>query len=188
MGYCDYLKNMLRPLKLYDLDEGYGADELSIEGACLDGVAETLDGADREMLPLTAAGEGLSRYEALLPYRPGSVTLADRRRAIMALLRVDDCSFTPDALNDTLSGCGIAATVEETGTAQRVLVRFPGVRGTPPAFGTLRRRIEALLPCHLEVGYALIFPTWSELEAWFPTWGAFEAGGLTWEGLEAYGG
>lgn len=188
MGCCDYLKNLLRPMRLYDVDEGYGADELWVEGSFLDGVLAALDDIDREMLIPTAEDTGLARYEELLPYRPSSATLAERRQAVMALLRVDDCSFTPEALNSTLSGCGITAAVEETDTRQRVRVQFPGSRGTPPGFGELKRRIEQLLPCHLEVEYYMVFPMWTELEAWFPSWSAFEGAALTWEELERYGG
>lgn len=188
MGYTDYLKNSLRPLRLYALDAGYGAAELAAEGEALDALSAALDDAEREASPLTATGEGLTALEALLPYRPAASTLADRRQALGALLRVDDCSFTPEALNATLSGCGIAAAAEETGTPRQVRVRFPGVRGTPPSFAALQLRIEALLPCHLGVEYALVFPAWSELERWFPTWSAFETAKLSWAGLEAYGG
>ena len=84
MGCCDYLKNLLRPMRLYDVDEGYGADELWVEGSFLDGVLAALDDIDREMLIPTAEDTGLARYEELLPYRPSSATLADRRQAVMA--------------------------------------------------------------------------------------------------------
>jgi hypothetical protein len=107
---------MLRPLRLYDVDEGFGADELAAEGEALDAVLEKLEKAEGEMLIPTAMDGGLSMYEGLLPYVPSYVTLNDRRQAIMALLRVDDCSFTSDALNSTLSGCGIKAAAEENGT------------------------------------------------------------------------
>ncbi len=188
MGYCEYIKSMLRPLGLYRLDEGLGARELEAEGDELDAVSAALDGAEREMFITTAVDAGLSLYEALLPYTPSYVTPADRRRAIMALLRVDGASFTPEALNATLSGCGITAAAEETGVSRQVKVSFPGSRGTPKNFSDLKERIEALLPCHLDIMYYFVFPVWSELESWFPVWSAFEAAGLTWEGLEGYGG
>ena len=32
MGYAEYLKDLLRPLRLYELDEGDGCAELEAEG------------------------------------------------------------------------------------------------------------------------------------------------------------
>jgi hypothetical protein len=188
MGYCEHLKNMLRPLKLYELESGLGAAELAAEGGELDAVSGELDAIEREMLIPTAVDSGLERYETLLPYTPSYVTLEDRRRALSAMLRVDECSFTQEGLNSTLSGCGITAAAEETGVSQQVRVSFPGSRGMPAAFDALKERIEALLPCHLDILYYIVYPTWSELEGWFPTWTDFESHGFTWDELERYGG
>lgn len=186
MGYSDYLKDLLRPMRFYDVDEGPGADELSAEGDALDGVYSALSAAEREMLPPTAQGEGLQNYEAVLPYHPSFITLQDRRRAIMALLQIDGCAFTADALNSTLSGCGIKAVVSETGTAYTVQVQFPDNRGVPDDFDALRARIEAILPCHLAVEYHIIYITWQELESWFLSWSEVENENFSWSGLERY--
>ena len=186
MGYSDYLKDLLRPMRFYDVDEGSGAEELAAEGAELDGVYSALSDAEREMLPPTAQGEGLQNYEAILPYHPSYITLQDRRRAVMSLMQIDDCAFTADALNATLSGCGIKAQASETGTAYTVQVRFPDNRGIPADYDALKARIEAILPCHLQVEYYIIYITWQELEGWFSSWAEIEGKNLSWDGLERY--
>lgn len=188
MGYGDYLKELLRPLALYELDEGYGGEEFNLVGERLDLLYERLLEIEREMLVPTAEGAGLDRFEELLPYRPSYETTEDRRRGIMALVRIDDCSFTPAELNNTLLGCGIRAHVEETDTAGTVLVNFPNYRGVPPGFEALRERIEGLLPCHLEVLFYFVYPSWAEIARWFGSWGEFEATGMSWEEFERYGG
>lgn len=47
----------------------------------------------------------------------------------------------------------------------------------------MRRIIEDILPCHLEIRYAFWYATWAELEARFQTWGDIEALGPTWAEL-----
>lgn len=186
MGYRDYLNELLAPMRLYDLKSGPGAAELEALGAGLDGVFGELTAAEREMLPPTAENAGLEKLEAILPYHPRYITLADRRRAIMALMRIDDCAFTPAALNDTLSGCGIKAVVEETSVPMTVKVSFPDNRGVPADFQALKERIDSILPCHLAVDYFIIYITWSELESWFSSWAYIESLDLSWDALERY--
>lgn len=186
MGYSGYLKNLLRPLRLYDLDAGCGAAELDVLGAACDAVYDALERALAEAAVPTASGAGLAGYEAILPYTPAYVTPEDRRGAIMALLRIDGRSFTKTALCDTLSGCGIAAVAEEMETAETVAVRFPQTRGLPAGYGALCARIEQILPCHLGVAYVIAYITWSEIGNWFPSWAALEAACPSWDALERY--
>ncbi|MEG1633342.1 MAG: DUF2313 domain-containing protein [Oscillospiraceae bacterium] len=188
MGYAEYLKNLLRPLRLYELNEGAGAAELSALGAGLDALSAELDSAEAESVIPTASGAGLKSYEDILPYTPSYITLADRRRAIMALLRIDGRAFTPAALNDTLSGCGLRAVAEETASANTVLIYFPENRGQPDDYAELKRKIEQILPCHLGVEYKIIYITWAEVESFFASWSALEAACPTWDALEKYAG
>lgn len=186
MGYSEYLKELLRPLRLYVLDEGYGAAELEWEGAALDQCGDGLAEIEREAFLHLAESYGLESYEELLPYRPASETVEERRAAIMALLRIDGGSFTVAALNDTLRGCGVAAVVREGDEAMTVEVSFPGVRGLPENLAELQKRTEQILPCHLKVEYCYQFITWEQLERWFSTWESIEAKALDWEHLEMY--
>lgn len=184
MGYFDYMKQLLQPLRLYDLDEGYGASELRVLGAELDEVFDELEAAERESIVSTAQDEGLSAYEEILPYVPAYLTPEDRRRAIEALIRIDGASFTPEDMQNSIYGCGIAAEVSETGETNRVEVRFPQNRGIPEGIEALKVRIESILPCHIGVDYIYLFPSWSDMEKMFPTWDELENAHLTWEEIE----
>ena len=186
MGYCDYLKALLRPLALYDLESGPGGGELQALGAVMDGVYAEFCRVERDSLLPTAEDEGLRRYEEILPYHPASPDLARRREAIMALLRIDGGSFTLPAIRDTIRGCGIACEVKEASAPQTVEIRFPGVMGEPERFAEIQSRIEQILPCHLAVSYVLQYLTWQLLEGYGLTWQRIEAAGLTWSGLECY--
>lgn len=188
MGYANYLKDLLRPLRLYELDRGPGAAELNAIGSEMDELAAALDSAMAEALPPTATESGLAAYESILPYRPCWPTLDDRRRAVSALLGIDGSSFTLAAVNATLHGCGIRAEAEETGSPSLLRVAFPGNRGMPPDFAELCARIEAILPCHLDVVYFLVFISWAALERLWPTWGELDDAQLTWDELERLGG
>ncbi len=187
MGYAGYLTELLRPLGLYELHSGPGAAELRALGGSLDLIAAALERAERESVPPTAEGEGLERWESVLPFYPCYRILEDRRRAVMSLARIDGASFTPAAVNDTLAGCGIVARAEETGVSG-VRVSFPNNRGVPPDLQALKERIEAIVPCHLAVEYYIILITWRELETLFPAWSDLNAAGLTWDQLMRSGG
>lgn len=186
MGYGDYLKELLRPLGLYDLDAGPGGAELDALGAAMDALAARLASIEAEALVSTAGEEGLSRYEEILPYHPASPDLEQRRQAIMALLRIDDGAFTLPAIRDTIRGCGIECMVEESDTPQTVEVSFPGLMGAPENFSGVQSRIEQILPCHLDVVYLLRYLIWQELEDYGLTWKLIESKKLTWDKLECY--
>ncbi len=188
MDYAKELRELLRPLGIYDVDGGVSGAELSAIGAQMTAIWEALTDAEAEMQPLTACGSGLASWEALLPFVPAFVTTEGRRQAIAALLRIDSASFTVATINDTIAGCGIPAVVEKAETAMTVYVSFPGQRGEPDGLEALQARIAQIIPCHLAIEYVFIFVTWEELEALFGTWEEIEAAGGSWRVLQRAGG
>ena len=180
--YEAYLIRMLAPLGLYDLNGVQNRSELSALGGKLDEVGALLDTVERESLLATAEGEGLDRREALFARKPAALTAEERREAIAALLRIGEDSLTPEAVNDTLSGCGIRARAEEKAGGLRVT--FPGTVGVPSEFGQIRRIILDILPCHLETEFYFRYLTWAECEAMEYTWQQAETAAHTWESFQ----
>ena len=176
--------SLLRPLGVYDLREGtVNRGELTAYGMALDNREEELNDVAREMNLTTAMDFGLERIEDLLPYRPVCETAAQRRAALAALLRIGGDSFTPEAINDTLRGCGLNARAEEGEKPGYVEVYFPDVAGIPEGFDRLRGIIEEILPSHVEVTYVFWYNTWSIVGERHPTFGDAAATGLSWYGL-----
>ena len=130
----------------------------------------------------TAEGTGLERREALFQRKPAAVTPEERREAIAALLRISEDSLTPEAINDTLTGCGIRAKAEETAEGLRVI--FPKTAGIPADFEQIQSIILDILPCHLAVEFYFRYLTWAECEAAEYTWSSVEAAGHTWESFQ----
>ena len=185
MSYAQYLRELLRPLGVYDLEAPFSGGELDTEGQALDGAEGTLEEVGREE-DLTAARDwGLERLAGLLARRPEAGTPEELGQALAALLRIGGDSFTLEAINDTISGCGIRAQVSETGVGS-VQVRFPGTAGVPRDFEQLKKNVEDILPAHLAIEYWFWYLTWAELEAKFSCWADIEALNLTWEQLETY--
>lgn len=184
LRFEDYLVSLLRPLGVYDLRTGaINRGELAAYGAQLDEAGAELEHTAREMNLATAEDFGLERIEALLPYRPVCETAGQRRQALAALLRISGDSFTPEAINDTLRGCGLNARAEETGRPGYVDVYFPDVAGIPEGFDRLRVIIEEILPSHLDITYVFWYNTWAMAAQRHPIWGHAAATGLSWYGL-----
>lgn len=186
MSYTDYLKEILIPLNIYDLAGGVGAEELELIGTQMDAVFDALEEIRREAFLTTAEGYGLTDFEALLPFTPAWLTKDDERRAVMALLRIRGGCFSQSMLQDTISGCGLQATIEEGSAAMTTVVRFPHNRGVPEDFERLRKRVEEIVPCHLETDFVFIYTTWEELMEKLPTWGDAESRVGTWKMIEIY--
>lgn len=185
LGYAEYLTELLRPLGVYDWEGGvFHKAELAAQGKALDDCGAELDQVQREMNLNTAQDEGLAAVEALLPYRPVAGTLARRRAALAALLRIGGDSFTLDAVNDNLAGCGLNALAAETDQPGKVQVSFPEVPGIPDGFSEMKKIIEEIIPCHIGIEYVFWYITWAMMEARFDTWGDIEAGDYDWETLE----
>ena len=84
--YEDYLKALLAPLRVYDLQPGtINGAELYALGKGFDGVSEQLDLTEREALTATAEDEGLSRREALFARRHAAFTPEERRAVFMSM-------------------------------------------------------------------------------------------------------
>ena len=182
--YGQFLRDLLAPLGVYALGEGtVSGSELDALGAELDSVSDRLEIIERESLTATAEGEGLERREALFLRRPAAITAAQRRSAIAALLQISGDSFTPSAIDLTISGCGIRARALELGGGQ-LRVIFPEVAGVPEEFEQIQKIILDILPCHLDVEFYFRYLTWQECEALGMTWAAVEAAEHTWESFE----
>ena len=184
MSHADYLRELLRPLRVYELEGTANGGELEALGTALDGAGAALEEAQREMLLSTAEDWGLEAIEALLVRKPVAPSLERRREALAALLRIGGDSFTLAAINDNLKGCGINAAAAETGTAGQVTVSLPDVPGIPEGFEEMRAIIASILPAHLGIEYMFWYITWAVMEERFDTWGDIEALDLTWEELE----
>ena len=184
LSFEDYLVSLLHPLGTYDLRPGtINRGELAAYGGELDEAQEHLEHTAREMNLTTAQDFGLERVEALLPYRPVCSTVARRREALAALLRISGDSFTPEAINDTLRGCGLNARAEEGDQPGYVKVYFPDVAGIPEGFDQLRTIIEEILPSHVDITYVFWYNTWAMVAKRHPTFGDAADTGLSWYGL-----
>lgn len=185
MGYAEYLRSLLLPLGIYDLDAGtINGAEIAAAGAALDGVASRVANAEREGILATAEGEGLSLREALYARRPVTESPALRRQAIAALAMIGNDSFTLSAINKTIDGCGISALAEETDEYGLIRVIFPETAGIPDEFERISEIILDIIPCHLETYFYFRYLTFDECEAFGWTWDMVEDAQHTWESFE----
>ena len=173
------------PMRVYRTERGtLSGGELYAAGAVLDEADGAMEYAEQEGLLQTAEGEGLARREKLFSRCPVSVSTALRREAIAALARINADSFTLDAINSTLSGCGIKALAEETEKKGTVKVWFPNTVGVPDEFSQVESIILDIIPCHLLVEFYFRYLTWLECERVGFTWQSVEDTHHTWESFE----
>ncbi|MEG2176838.1 MAG: hypothetical protein RRY97_08190 [Oscillibacter sp.] len=186
-SYESYLKELLRPLGIYDLTpQSISGAELHALGAGFDGVSDRLEVVERETITATAEGEGLDRREALFARKPAAVGPAQRRAAIFALMQIDGDSLTGAAINKTISGCGIRAEANETDVPGHIRITFPDVAGEPANFQQIQKIVLDIIPCHLETEFYFRYLTWAECEARGYTWDVVETAGKTWESFELW--
>lgn len=183
MSYAQYLRDLLQPLRVYDLSAPFNGGELDAAGKALDEVEGRLEEIRREADLTTAESWGLEQLTRLFARRPVAGEPRALSSAIAALLRIGGDSFTLAAINDTISGCGVHAEVTEAGVGS-VTVSFPGVKGIPEGFESLKKIIEDILPAHLAIEYWFWYLTWAGLERTFSCWQEIEDRQLTWDGLE----
>lgn len=185
MGYSDHLRELLRPLGVYELmPPSLSGSELEALGCGLDGLSARLDYVERESALSTALGEGLDRLESLFARTPVHYTTELRRQAIAALLRIGGDCFTLSDINSTISGCGINALVQEKDQFGYVRIIFPDVPGIPEGFEQIREIILDIIPCHLDVEFYFRYLTWEECEAYGYTWAIIHAQEHTWYSFE----
>lgn len=185
MNHAQYLRALLSPLGVYDLEAPFNGGELEAQGLTLDGLAGWLEEVRREGGLSTMQDWGLERMTALLARRPVSNTPERLREALASLLRISGDSFTLDAINATISGCGVHALVAEKEDPGEVAVSFPDIPGIPDGFDEISRIIEDILPAHLLIEYVFWYITWVELERKIACWAEIEARELTWKQLES---
>ena len=181
MSYADYLRDLLRPLGVYDLDALVNGGALDTEGAALDEVHSWLEEMERETDLICARDWGVENWQSLFDLCPASRSVEELREAIQALLRIGTGACTLATVQDTLSGCGIPTRVEEAGTGL-VQVSFPGTVGQPEDFEQLKANIEAILPAHVGVEYVFYYLTWALLES--RSWRFRDIETMSWNELE----
>lgn len=184
MSYAQHLRDLLDPLRIYDMNGVYQGSELEALGHGFDSVESKLEEIEQEMNLSTAQNWGVDRMSALFRCRPVTNSKAELGSALTALMRIGADSFTPAAINDTIKGCGLNAQVIENGTPGCVNVIFPDVPGIPVDFEEISSIIESILPAHLMIHYAFWYITWVELEQKFVDWTALEMDAPDWDTLE----
>ena len=185
MKHAECLRDLLRPLGVYNLNAPFNGGELDVQGEQLDKLMAWLEEVQRESSLATAEDWGVESVAKLFLRRPVATQPRKLAAALAALLRISGDSFTLKAINDTITGCGVPAVVKEIGT-QTVSVSFPGVAGEPENFQELKKIIEDILPAHLGIEYDLWYLTWIELETNFHSWKEIEDRDLSWVQLETY--
>ena len=181
MTYAEQLRDLLRPLGVYDLNSPINGSSLDVKGAALDRVHEWLEELVRETDLTTALDWGLADWKSLFSIAPASAGARELRNSIQALLRIGTGACTLETVRDTLTGCGIPTAVEEAGIGM-VKVSFPGTAGQPENFSQLRENIEAILPAHVGIEYVFRYLTWAVLES--RKWKFQNIETMTWDALE----
>ena len=184
MSYANHIWELLEPLGVYQKSGTFQMGEIQTQGAVLDQVDGLLAELEGEMCLATAEDWGLERVASLFRRRPVASTTKRLRAALAALLRIGGDSFTLEAINDTIAGCGVHALVEENGVPNEVVVSFPNVPGIPKEFEEIKEIIEDILPAHLLITYNFWYITWIELEKRIKSWRDIDSRNRDWDGLE----
>lgn len=180
MSHARYLRELLRPLGVYDLSAPFNGSELDAQGAALDGVMDRAEEVQREVSLVTAETWGLENTARLFVRRPVASDPRKLASALAALLRIGGDCFTLTDINNTISGCGIKALAQEKDRFGYIRIIFPDVAGIPEGFEQIREIILDIIPCHLDVEFYFRYLTWAECEAYGYTWAIVHERDYTW--------
>ena len=86
MSYAQYLRQLLAPLGIYQLNAPFQGGELEALGDAFDQVEGALEELNREACLATAEDWGLEQVAALFRRRPPATTVKTMREALAALL------------------------------------------------------------------------------------------------------
>ena len=184
MSSAQHMKELLRPLGIYKLENSFLGSELDSLGQSLDTLQRHLEQIQREMCLTTAQAEGLDKAASLFAQHPVTEDAQQLARSLMALSRIGGDSFTLEAINNTVSGCGLNVAVSEAAEPGVVNVRFPDVPGIPEGFDRMRQIIEDILPAHVLIQFLFWYMTWEQLEARGLTWQMILEENMTWQEFE----
>ena len=93
MSHAQYLRDLLRPLGVYDLTAPFNGGELDAQGEALDAVCARLEDIQKEASLATAEGWGLEKIASLLTRRPVASQPRKLAAALAALLRIGGDNF-----------------------------------------------------------------------------------------------
>lgn len=176
MGYGEYLRELLRPLHVYDLSpESFSGGEIEALGAAMDDAFAALQRHFRESLVMTAEDDGLAAMESLFPFMATEADAQRRRKALSGFLQISGDSFTAKAMNECLGAIGTSCRAEAADGGE-IAVSFPGVPGRPAPWSEKKRIIESILPCHLQPRYDFWWNTWGHTAQQRTIWGALKNG------------
>ncbi len=157
MAYAEHLRGLLRPLGVYELGaESLSGGELEALGKAFDYLEQRITFDLREFLPVTAETEGLSMYESLLGCPDLRLSTADRREAILGLLRLPKLGATEQALTEAGAFTGMEVRFDESLLPQKLVVILSGGNPDPQKKAKLERCFQTLLPGHLTVEYRYV--------------------------------
>lgn len=181
MSYVNYLQDMLSPLGVYDLTAiSFSGAEVEATGQALEAFWQSAQVEQGEMIILTAEDGGLTKWEAVFPYRAPVETVAERRAALGGFLSISGDDFTLADIKSCLAACGVTCTLVETDVPGVVEISFEGIVGEPDNYDTVQAIITEVMPCHILVNYMLVFLSWSDAATM--TWG--DAADYTWHEFE----
>lgn len=143
---------------------------------------ELIDELSGSWWPLDCTAARLEQWEELLklPPRPRA-TLEQRRRTVLALLRLGNDQRTPAGALELLEAAGILGTIQEDYENQRLVVTVERFGEEYDSIYQCMERARQLLPAHLEIEFEFGGPDWNEWEAAADTWADFDAADLTWQ-------
>lgn len=177
MGYADFLKQMLKPLGVYDLTGGYASAELDAVGETFDAADTMLENALECAGLHSASDEVLTKLEELFPVLIFGSDEAQRLEAVREFYRVGDGYSSIAKLQRQLIACGFSAELTEGDEKFTADIFFDNVRGE--LNDQEAETVRNVMPAHIMLNLVCSGLTWDRAEELFSTWEDFESCGLT---------
>ncbi|MEF9952189.1 MAG: putative phage tail protein [Clostridium sp.] len=146
---------------------------------------DALDVAREDLLNqyfISTATWGLDLWESMYNIPTDKLKPVEfRRTAITAKKRGQGTTTKALVKNVSESFANGEVDVIEDSNEFRIIIKFIGVKGTPPNIDDLKKALQQVIPSHLELVYEFTYNTWDMIEAKGYTSEELEISKLSWD-------
>lgn len=187
MSTLNSLKQTLRPLGLYNLDDTTLINaELSAYALVLDEVEALLAELEQERFVVTAEDYGLAMRERILGAEQKDKTVEARRNLLLLRQSITSNDFNKTSLEKVLKNSGIIGYIIESPMNNLIYINCLDLEDSIADKEALKAVVAEFLPAHLECIFDFRNLQWNSIDSKNISFDEMDEKGLTWDDIDNF--